>query len=80
MLWTWVILSVITYSFTLSLGIVEATTKTGDVYEASAQLVAAAIAVFCIYCVHRRIKDVRINQNIAVKGYKAGRLDSSPHV
>ena len=80
MLWTWVILNVITYSSTLSLGIVEAASDTMSAYEASAQLVAAAIAVFCIYCVHRRIKDVRMNQQIAVKGYKAGRLDSSPRV
>ena len=71
LLWTWVILSLITYGLALIMGIVEIIKGNGA--QASSQFFSAAIMGFFIYCVHRRIKDIKVNQQAA--GYSAAKLE-----
>ena len=76
LLWTWVILSIISNVLGLINGIYEGAQGNGLV--AASEFLSAAIMAFGIYCVHRRIKDIRLNQQAA--GYKQGQWDSSPDV
>ena len=80
MLWTWVILCLITYGVSFINAIVDA--AKGHAVRATVQFLSVAIMAFAIYCVHRRINDVKINQQLAAagQGYKQGKLHSSPDV
>lgn len=71
------ILSLIVYGVSFINAIVDA--MEGHAVRATVQFFSVAIMAFAIYCVHRRINDVRINQQQAA-GYKLVRLDSSAHV
>ena len=77
LLWTWVIICLVSSGLGLIHGIVEGTQGNG--LRAAAEFLSAAITACFICCVHMRIKDIRLSQQ-ATAAYEGDELDSVPDV